>query len=93
LAALPILWRQTARGDLAAIIRYIASHNVSAARRLRDIIETAVLVLAEHPFLYRAGRVPGTRELVAHPNYIVVYRVTATTVEIVNIVHARQRYP
>jgi len=49
--------------------------------------------LAEHPYLYRFGRVPGTRELIAHPNYILVYRVAADAVEVVNVLHARQQYP
>jgi toxin ParE1/3/4 len=52
-----------------------------------------VLPLAEHPFLFRPGRVPGTRELVAHPNYIIVYRVLVDRVEIVSVLHARQLYP
>jgi plasmid stabilization system protein ParE len=43
--------------------------------------------------MYRAGRVPGTRETVVHPNYILVYRVTAEAVEIVNVLHTRQQYP
>lgn len=90
---LPIVWRPAARSDLAAIIRYVAERNVPAARRLRQVIEDAVLPLAGHPYLYRSGRVPGTRELVAHPNYLVIYRVLADRVEIVNILHARQRYP
>jgi toxin ParE1/3/4 len=47
----------------------------------------------DHPFLYRPGRVAGTREAVVHPNYILVYRVTAEAVEIVSVVHARQQYP
>lgn len=34
-----------------------------------------------------------TREAVVHPNYILVYRVTADAVEIVSVVHARQEYP
>jgi toxin ParE1/3/4 len=58
-----------------------------------DLIELAAAQLSEHPFLYRVGRVPGTRETVVHPNYIVVYRVTATAIEIVNILHSRQLYP
>jgi len=33
------------------------------------------------------------REIVAHPNYIVLYRVAAERIEIVTIVHARQQYP
>jgi toxin ParE1/3/4 len=43
--------------------------------------------------LFRTGRVTGTRELVAHPNYIIIYRVASDRIEIVAIVHARQQYP
>ena len=60
---------------------------------MKAVIETAILPFAEHPYLFRLGRVSGTRELVAHPNYVVVYRVLADRVEIVNVVHARQQYP
>ena len=46
------------------------------------------------PYLYRiSDRVPGLREIVAHPNYLVLYRVTATCIEIVNVVHARREFP
>ncbi len=60
---------------------------------MKALIEAAVLPLAEHPYLFRVGRVAGTRELVAHPNYIVIYRVLTERVEIVDVVHARQSYP
>ena len=60
---------------------------------MKAVIEAAVMPLAQHSFLFRPGRVPGTRELVAHPNYIVVYRVKGNQVEIVSILHARQHYP
>ena len=43
--------------------------------------------------MYRPGRAPGTREAVVHPNYILVYRVSAEAVEIVSLVHARRQYP
>jgi toxin ParE1/3/4 len=92
-SGLAIVWRAEARNDLASIVRYIANHNPSAARRMKSVIEAAVLPLSEHPFIYRPGRVPGTRELVAHPNYVVVYRVTSNQVEIINVLHARQQYP
>jgi toxin ParE1/3/4 len=88
-----LVWRAAAREDLAKIIGYIAERNPAAARRMRSLIEDAVLPLAQHPFLFRAGRVAGTRELVAHPNYVIVYRVTDDAIEIVSIVHARQQYP
>ena len=90
---LPIIWRGSARADLAAIIRYIADEDIQAARRLKDHLESVVLPLAEHPYLYRPGRVPGTRELVAHPNYVLVYRVAADCIEVVSVLHSRQEYP
>ena len=90
---LPIVWRVRARDSLAGIVRHIAEHNPGAAGRIKALIEQSVLPLAEHPYLFRSGRVPGTREVVAHPNYIVVYRVNATMVLITAVVHARRRYP
>lgn len=90
---LPIVWRASARDDLLQIIRYIANEDPKAARQLKERLESVVLPLAEHPYLYRFGRVPGTRELIAHPNYILVYRVAADAVEVVNVLHARQQYP
>ncbi len=88
-----LIWRARARRDLTEIITYVARRNPTGARRLRRLIEDAVLPLCTHPYAYRAGRVEGTRELVAHPNYIVVYRVTDAHIEVVAVLHARQRYP
>lgn len=88
-----IQWLESARGNLATIIDYIAERNVVAAADLLDDIERAVSQLAGYPYLYKPGRVAGTREIVVHPNYIVVYRVRMTVIEIVAVLHARQQYP
>lgn len=90
---LPILWRAEAQADLAAILEYIADRRPQSALDLFDEIERIVSQLPHHPYLYRLGRVSGTRELVAHPNYIVVYRVGDAAREIVSILHSRQHYP
>lgn len=91
---LPIFWLESADADLTAIIDYIGLRDVDAAVRLWDRLRTSVLPLSEHPYLYRISeRVPGLREIVAHPNYIVLYRVTADRIEVVNVVHARREYP
>lgn len=90
---LPIIWRDSARANLTQIIRYIAEEDPQAARHLKDRLESAVLPLAEHPYLYRSGRVLGTREVVVHPNYVLVYRVAADCVEVVSVLHSRQEYP
>lgn len=90
---LPIRWRARAMEDLEAIVAYIAQYNPVAADALRERIESAVLPLSEHPYLFRPGRVAGTRELVAHPNYILVYRVLTDCVEVVSVMHAVREYP
>lgn len=46
---LPIIWRDSARADLAEIIRYIADEAPQAARQLKNYLESAVLPLAEPP--------------------------------------------
>ena len=90
---LPIKWRPQARKSLKKIVLYIAERNLPAARAMRSCIEDSVLPLCEHPYLYKRGRVPGTREIVAHPNYIVIYRVQADCIEVVDVVHSRQQFP
>jgi len=90
---LPVRWNASALDELETLIRYIAQFNVSAAEAMQERLESVVLPLSQHPYLYRPGRVPGTREIVAHPNYIVVYRVLADCIEIIKVLHARQQYP
>jgi toxin ParE1/3/4 len=90
---LPIRWNAAALDRFDELIAHIAQFNPPAAEALRDRIETSVLPLSDHPYLFRQGRVPGTREVVAHPNYIVVYRVLGDCIEITNVLHARQQYP
>ncbi|WP_306805932.1 type II toxin-antitoxin system RelE/ParE family toxin [Caballeronia sp. BR00000012568055] len=90
---LAIRWTLDALDDLDQLTDYIAEHNPRAAMSMFETIENAVMPVSITPFLFRSGREPGTREIVAHPNYIVVYRVMDEWIEIVNVLHARQRYP
>ena len=89
----PVEWRAQASADLEDILSYIADRNESAAESLNEAIEQATSQLPQHPYLYRLGRADGTREIVVHPNYLVIYRVTSVAIEIVAVVHARQQYP
>jgi len=49
--------------------------------------------LVDHPGLGRVGRVPGTRELVAHQNYVLVYDVVDDQVRILRVLHAARQWP
>jgi toxin ParE1/3/4 len=90
---LPIVWRIQASNNLQDIIGYIADRNLSAAVDLQEAIEQATSQLPQHPYLYRHGRVAGTREIVVHPNYVIVYRVTNSAIEILSVLHSRRQYP
>ncbi|PIT68463.1 type II toxin-antitoxin system RelE/ParE family toxin [Bartonella tribocorum] len=91
---LPIIWLACARDDLNKILTYIAYESPPAARRMKKLLEDSVLPLAEHPYLYRQSeKVPGLREVLAHPNYLILCRVTKTQIEITSVVHARRKFP
>jgi len=91
---LPIIWKFDARADLSSIIKYIAKRDIGAARRMRQRLHEAVPPVAEHPYLYRqSDRYSGCREIVAHPNYIVVYRVEREVISVLRVLHSRQQYP
>lgn len=49
--------------------------------------------LVTHPMIGRTGRVAGTRELVAHPNYILIYYVVGELIRIFRILHAARQWP
>jgi toxin ParE1/3/4 len=86
-------WREAARADLLAIVDYISDDNPEAAQQLKDDIQAKVAKLAEHPKLYRLGRVAGTREMVVRRNYVVVYAEEARAVTILRVLHAAQQWP
>jgi toxin ParE1/3/4 len=57
-------------------------------------IEESVTLLADHPELGRAGRVPGTRELVIPSTpYLIPYRVRGQRIDILRVFHGRRRWP
>jgi len=88
-----VLWTLSAEQDRADIVDFIAQDNPLAAIRMDEIFSAAVGRLAEHPLLGRAGQIPGTRELIPHESYRVVYEVRAETVWILTLVHTARLWP
>lgn len=86
-------WSEQAKADLLAIVEFIAEDNPDAAEALGDEIEEKAIKLLQHPKLYKAGRVKGTRELVVRPNYVMVYAIKDESVNILRVLHAAQQWP
>ncbi|KMZ13436.1 YafQ toxin protein [Candidatus Burkholderia humilis] len=85
-------WHPRAPKRLRQIYEYIEEHNPHAAEDIFRQVSEAVMTLAESPRLYRLGRIEGTREMIVHPNYLVVYSVT-DRVTVLNVLHTRRRFP
>lgn len=89
-----IVWAEPAVRDLAAARHYIATDNPSLANRQIERVIAAVANLAEFPEAGRPGRRLGTRELVVGRSpYLVAYRLRGNVIEILRVLHGRQRWP
>jgi plasmid stabilization system protein ParE len=62
---LAVVWRARALADIGRIVRYIATDNPIAAKRVGRELLLAGDSLVTFPRRGRNGRQPGTRELVA----------------------------
>lgn len=90
---LPVLWQPKALRKLESIIDYIEARNPTAAERIGAAIRHSADRLSDHPYMHRPGRIPGTREAVVNPNYVLIYRVRIDAIQVLAIHHTRQQYP
>ena len=86
-------WTPEAVEDREAIYDYIEADDPAAALALDALFSEKAGRLVEHPDLGRPGRIAGTRELVAHRNYVLVYDVTGDLVRVLRLLHAARQRP
>lgn len=79
--------------DLDAVEAFIAKENPAAGADMWLHIDDQVERLSDPLFHRRPGRVPGTMELVAHENYIVIFEEEQEVVTVLNVVHAKWQWP
>jgi toxin ParE1/3/4 len=89
-----VVWTARALRDLASLRAYIGQDNRAAAERQVERILAATARLGEFAETGRPGRRAGTRELVVTQTpYLVPYRVRGELVEVLRVLHGRQRWP
>ena len=88
-----VVWSFLARRQLDSLVMYIAQEDSVAAVDIDELLCNAAESLCRFPLKGKIGRVDGTRELVVHPNYILVYTVDGMTINISAVLHAAQQYP
>lgn len=82
-----VRWSQRALVNLERIADHIAADKPLAARAFATSVRHKVAALADFPLLGRPGAYQDTRELVVHRNYIVMYRLRAAEVQVLQIWH------
>lgn len=84
-----------AETDLEGIFAYLSLTDIEAARRIILRILQSIAMLEHFPWIGRVGRVANTRELtiVRLPYYAVYHFVDETEIEVIAVMHDRQRFP
>lgn len=88
-----VYWADSARCDRAAILEFISQDNPLAAIDLDERFAQAASRLATHPQMGDIGKIHGTRELIPHENYRLVYEVGERAVWILAVVHTARLWP
>ncbi|MEO7939194.1 MAG: type II toxin-antitoxin system RelE/ParE family toxin [Burkholderiaceae bacterium] len=88
-----VVWTSEAEQDRDDIWLHIAVDNIKAAARLDELFSDATARLADHPKLGRPGKIPGTRELIPHESYRLVYEFDGETVWVLTLVRTARQWP
>ena len=88
-----VAWTLSAEQDRSDIFEFIARDNLLAAIDIDELFSAAVAWLVEHPLIGRAGKIPGTRELILLQSYRLIYEVQAGTIWILALVHTARLWP
>jgi toxin ParE1/3/4 len=88
-----VVWTPEAEQDRDDIWLYIAVDSPLAAARLDALFSDAAARLADHPKLGRPGTIAGTREMIPHESYRLVYEIHDEIVWVLTLVHTARQWP
>ena len=88
-----LLWSPLSIEDRKQIYAFIAEHDQRAADEMDGLFNKRASHLLSFPEMGKPGRVEGTRELVVHKHYVLVYACAGDTVAILTVLHAARQYP
>ncbi|HWW99859.1 type II toxin-antitoxin system RelE/ParE family toxin [Collimonas sp.] len=86
-------WVCAAEQDRSDILDFLAEQDLSAAIRMDERFSRAAMNLMQFPFSGKAGSIPGTRELILHEHYRLLYEIVDENVWILALVHTARQWP
>jgi toxin ParE1/3/4 len=90
---LRVVWTPEALQDRDDVWHYIATDSPLAAARMDALFSHTAARLIDHPNLGRPGRIQGTRELIPHESYRLVYEISGETVWMLVLIHTARQWP
>lgn len=88
-----VVWTPEAEADRLDILEYIADDNPIAAVHMDLLFSDAAAALAHFPMQGRPGTIIGTRELIPHESYRLVYELADERVWVLALVHTARQWP
>ncbi|MGY2343079.1 type II toxin-antitoxin system RelE/ParE family toxin [Pseudomonas sp. SDO5532_S415] len=88
-----IIWTKEAAQDRADIWDYLHTVNPKAAIDMDNRFSDAISRLVQNPGSGPAGIVSGTRELIPHQSYRMIYQQELDAVWILALVHTSRQWP
>jgi addiction module RelE/StbE family toxin len=88
-----VFWTADAIQDRLDIWEYIARDNQDAASNMDQLFSIAATWLTDYSSLGKSGKIQGTRELIPHENYRLVYEINDETVWILALIHTSRQWP
>lgn len=88
-----VIWTPEAQQDRTDIFDHIVADNPYAALLMDELFSNAAAMLTLHPKLGKPGKISGTRELIPHESYRLVYEIEQHSVWILTLVHTARQWP
>lgn len=88
-----LFWTPEALSDRHTIYDHIEAENPVAAHDLDELFSDKAGRLVEHPDLGRPGRIDGTRELIVHRSYALIYDIADSQVRVLRVLHTARQWP
>ena len=90
-----VRWTRRAEQDREDILAHIVADNVPAAIAMDELFGAAAGRLVDFPRVGKPGIVTGTRELVVHESYRLIYEIDEPdeVVWVLALIHTARRWP
>lgn len=88
-----LIWTPPALSDREHIWLHIAHDNPAAAASMDSLFDAAAERLRDFPETGKLGATLGTREIVPHKSYRLIYTIDADTIWIVALIHVARQWP